>query len=165
MLYYELYKKDKFLRKTIPIHSHKFFFCSSYTAQFLTKLPRVFRTCVCIHGINFYDFLEHKGIIFKKKSGRCTKSASATEVLVRSGALIPVLLSPTITREYAFQVPWSGAPIILVIYPPCLRSKCQFPHSTPTNNKHLLQLAAASIPCRHQTTWLTLVTSTSPEQL
>lgn len=66
MLYYELYKKDKFLRKTIPIHSHKFFFCSSYTAQFLTKLPRVFRTCVCIHGINVYDILKHKSIIFKK---------------------------------------------------------------------------------------------------
>jgi hypothetical protein len=28
MLYYELYKKVKFLTKTIPIHVYSFFYCS-----------------------------------------------------------------------------------------------------------------------------------------
>jgi hypothetical protein len=82
IVYFELYKKDKFLTKFESICSHKFvFLIAQNTMKYLPKLHTSIQN-MCMYSKNkFYIFLKSKSIIsdFFQKSRAlilgCTKSA------------------------------------------------------------------------------------------
>jgi hypothetical protein len=80
-VYFELYKKDKFLTKFESIRSHNFFLIAQNTMKFLPKLHTSIQN-MCMYLKNkFYIFMKCKSIIFDffQKSRAlvlgCTKSA------------------------------------------------------------------------------------------
>jgi hypothetical protein len=73
MLYYELYKKDKFLTKIVPIHSHKFVFSIAKNTIIFNETSHEYS------WNNFYDFLKHKNIVFKYLKNREHWASDASE--------------------------------------------------------------------------------------